>query len=160
MTIGDITSTERGSGARFNSGKAPVDLIPLRAMAAYYRGPFVNDERMGMIAALDALGRFQAGGGVECITEAFQALGNGWEECAAVFDYGRRKYAAWNWAKGMPWSVPIACAARHLMAMLAGEALDRESALKHRGHVYCNLVMLFTYTTTYPEGDDRPKGML
>lgn len=160
MSIGDINSTERGSGARFNTGKPPMELIPLRAIAAYYRGPFVTDERLGYIVALDALGRYQAGGGIQCIVDAFQALGNGWAECAQVFDYGKRKYAAWNWAKGMAWSVPIACAARHLMAMLAGEILDSESKLAHRGHVFCNLVMLFTYATTFVEGDDRPKGML
>jgi hypothetical protein len=157
MSIGDIASTERGSGARFNTGKAPVELIPLRAMAAYYRGPYVTDERLGMIAALDALGRFQEGGGVDCLIDASKALGNGWTDCAQVFDYGRRKYAEWNWAKGMAWSVPIACAARHLMAMLAGEVLDHESKLPHRGHVFCNLVMLHTYTRTYLAGDDRPK---
>lgn len=338
MSIGDVNSTERGSGARFNTGKPPMDLVPLRAVAAYYRGPFVSEERRAYIAALDAIGRYQAGGGIECLIDAFQSLGNGWIECAMVFDYGRRKYSqrgdcicsagnaarkmsngftstatkatnnashsgvcarvattetsssatratengkqpitesglsdqrivsarehqnasaahsvdwmshtrkthaidassastdsressttplcepaapfaegvigcesttatseetcaehyaipailaldlsrglsnglnahsptcgvhkvvpntgAWNWAKGMAWSVPIACAARHLMAMLAGEVLDAESKLPHRGHVFCNLVMLFTYASTFVEGDDRPKGML
>jgi hypothetical protein len=160
MSIGDITSTARGTGARFNTGKPAFELIPLRVIAAYHRGPFTTDERMGMIAALDALGRFQEGGDVECLLDAFRALGNGWSECAQVFDYGRAKYAAWNWSKGMAWSVPIACAARHLQAMLTGEILDIESKLAHRGHVFCNLVMLWTFTRTFIEGDDRPKGML
>ena len=161
MSIGSIESTERGSGARNNSGKPAMELVPLRAMAAYYRGPFVTDERLGMIASLDALGRFQEGGGAKCLQDALQCLGNGWQECAEVFDFGRRKYAAWNWAKGMAWTVPLACAARHLMAMLAGEVLDPESKKPHRGHVYCNVAMLLTFITTYPEGDDRPaKGLL
>lgn len=156
MSIGDVTSSAKGSGARFNTGKPPLDLIPLRAIAAYHRGPHVNDERLGMIAALDALGRYQEGGDTDCLLDAYRSLGDGWVECAQVFDYGRAKYAAWNWAKGMAWSVPLACAARHLQAMLTGEILDGESKLPHRGHVFCNLVMLWTYASTFTEGDDRP----
>jgi hypothetical protein len=79
-----------------------------------------------------------------------------WMDCAAVFDYGRKKYATWNWAKGMPWSVPMACAVRHCLAILRGEENDPESGLPHRGHVACNLVMLAQYEHTYLEGDDRP----
>lgn len=156
MSIGDITSAARGSGARFNTGKAPMELIPLRVIAAYHRTAFVSEERLGMIAALDSLGRFQEGGGVQCLVDALQALGNGWAECADVFGYGRVKYAAWNWSKGMAWSVPLACAARHLQSMLAGESLDPESRHPHRGHVFCNVVMLYTFVRTFPEGDDRP----
>lgn len=32
MTVGDVDSTERGSGARFNDGKVPLDMIPLMAL--------------------------------------------------------------------------------------------------------------------------------
>jgi len=157
MSVGDVNSAERGSGARFNTGKPPLELIPLRIVADFYRGPFVNDERLSFIAALEQLGIWQEGGSTECLNDAAKALGNGWVECAQVFDYGRKKYAEWNWLKGMAWSIPLACAARHLMAMLSGEVLDPESKLPHRGHVLCNLVMLHTYSRTFIEGDDRPK---
>lgn len=67
----------------------------------------------------------------------------------------------WNWAKGMAWSIPIACAARHLLAMMNGEVLDPESGFPHRGHAMANLIMLLTYQDTFPEGDDRaPAGYL
>jgi hypothetical protein len=111
MAIGDVTSKEKGSGARFNSGKPALDLVPLMAL----------------------------------------------EDAAKVFDYGRRKYAEWNWAKGMPWSVPYACMLRHLSAWHQGEDTDPESGESHLGHAMCNLVMLATYARTYQEGDDRPK---
>lgn len=81
------------------------------------------------------------------------------EDCARVFDYGRRKYAAWNWAKGMAWMVPFGCLLRHLYAWARGEDNDPESSLPHLGHAMCNLVMLSTFARTYPEGDDRPKAL-
>lgn len=110
MSIGDINSDKRGSGARFNAGKAPMELVPLSAL----------------------------------------------EDCARVFGYGREKYAAWNWAKGMDWSVAYACLLRHMSAWFNGEDNDPESGLPHLGHAMCNLVMLSTFARTYPEGDDRP----
>lgn len=114
MSIGDVNSAERGSGARYNDGKVPYELIPGVAL----------------------------------------------EDCARVFDYGRRKYAAWNWAKGMAWMVPFGCLLRHLFAWARGEDNDPESGLPHLGHAMCNLVMLSTFARTYPEGDDRPKEWL
>ena len=61
----------------------------------------------------------------------------------------------------MPWSVPLACAARHiLLGPMAGESIDSESGLSHRGHFLCNIVMLLTFVRTYPEGDDRPSKWL
>lgn len=78
------------------------------------------------------------------------------EACAQVFDYGRKKYAQpWNWAKGMPWSVPLGCLLRHISAWQAGENTDAESGLPHLAHAMANLVMLTTYARTFPQGDDR-----
>jgi hypothetical protein len=160
--IGDINSTAKGSGARFNAGKPPIELIPFTVLAAAFRGPWNREVEMACIAALEALGKWQAGGNVENLYDVFRVLGyDGWAECAEVFDYGRRKYAEWNWAKGMPWSAPLACAGRHLLKMLRGEQIDPESGKPHRGHVFCNVVMLATYAQTYTEGDDRPaQGLL
>ena len=108
--IGDVNSTAKGSGARFNGGKADLSLIPLATL----------------------------------------------EDEARVWMYGTKKYAAWNWAKGMPWSVPYACAMRHLAAWQRGEELDPESGQPHLAHAMCNLRMLTLYSKTYREGDDRP----
>lgn len=108
MTIGDVTSDKRGSGARFNDGKMPMELIPLIGL----------------------------------------------ESAAAVFGYGAKKYATWNWAKGMPWSVVVGCMLRHLSAMQRGEDIDPESGLPHVGHLMCNALMLATFRETFPEGND------
>lgn len=78
------------------------------------------------------------------------------EEEARVWMYGKAKYAAWNWAKGMPWSVPFGSAMRHLAAWQKGEDIDPESGQSHLAHVMCNMRMLMLYAQTYQEGDDRP----
>lgn len=163
--VGDIASTAKGTGARFNAGKLPVDLIPLRQIGTLYLmrglGAGLTTQQVGAARALQLIGDFQSrDAGVEALYDALGALGEPADvvrECAQVFDYGRKKYAAWNWAKGMAWSVPIGCAGRHAVwGILAGEHLDPESGYPHRGHIACNIVMLIAYAATYLEGDDRP----
>ncbi len=114
MSVGDVTSNERGSGARYNDSKTRFDLVPLTSL----------------------------------------------KDCADVFEYGAEKYASWNWAKGMPWSVPYGCLMRHLEAWYRGEGNDAESGLPHLGHAMCNLIMLAHYARFYKEGDDRPPAEL
>lgn len=117
MTVGDVKSNKKGSGARFNDGKTPYRFVPLFVL----------------------------------------------EGAARVFeDATKRKenpYPMWNWAKGMPWSVPYECMLRHLDAWYRGEDLDPQSGKPHLAHVMCNLIMLTVYAATYREGDDRPKGV-
>ncbi len=78
------------------------------------------------------------------------------DEACMVWTYGAVKYKRWNWAKGMPWSVPFACICRHMFAWYRGERNDKESGLSHLAHVICNLMMLIHYERFFPEGDDRP----
>lgn len=149
--VGDVNSDARGSGARFNTGKPPVELIPVWIIADHFTAGACSEAHR----VLRALGEWQRGSSV-AIEVLAEFGGDWWTDCARVFDYGRKKYAAWNWAKGMAWSIPLACAVRHLLAILRGEENDPESGLPHRGHVACNLVMLAQYEQTYIEGDDRP----
>lgn len=153
MSIGDVTSDARGSGARYNTGKAPVELIPLRIIASSAQRAGGN---AAVAQALLSVGLYQERGELAHLYDAIGVLGATWAECAAVLDYGRQKYAAWNWAKGMPWSVCFGCIGRHALDILSGEEADLESGLPHRGHILCNLVFLIHYAQHYPEGDDRP----
>jgi len=160
--IGDVKSDVKGSGARFNNGKPAMELLPIRAVATLMTGERGPEGPCAETICLAYLAAFQEGNDT-AIFNAMSALGDPQEtlvECAQVFDYGKRKYAEWNWAKGMNWSIPLACAVRHLMAMLRGEWIDpveeKGSGLPHRGHVMCNLMMLATYLYNYREGDDRP----
>lgn len=167
--LGDLNSAEKGSGARFNKGKTAVELIPLWIPAAAHlvasgRAPrppsvgllYSSELLREMLSQLSDFQTRQADGAA--LLNILALLGmDVWKDCADVFDYGRSKYAEWNWAKGMSWSAVIGCAARHLLfGMMRGEALDLESGLPHRGHLACNLVMLLTYIESFPEGDDRP----
>lgn len=161
-SVGDINSDAKGSGARFNSGKPELDLIPFRIIAASYG--FAGDQKdaaMDIEGVLSCLGQFQETHDEKHLYAALLNLGplqETWTSCARVFAYGKKKYAAWNWAKGMAWSIPLACAGRHLtFGILAGELVDPESNELHKGHVACNIVMLLTYLRTFPEGNDLPK---
>lgn len=151
MSIGDVSSDARGSGARYNDGKLRLDYIPARILF------FVHGEGRDAVEAeiLWLLGQFETHRDTQYLVDALALVP--WEATCAVFDYGARKYAAWNWAKGMPWTVPLACAKRHLLAILRDDELDDpESGLLHLGHVGCNLVMLLHYWEFFPEGDDLP----
>ena len=155
--IGDVTSNAPGTGARYNAGKMRVDLIPFWIISAYEDKQFEGEltpELDEALAILRQMGQWQA----RCCTAAdvLERMDDPWASCAAALEYGAKKYAAWNWAKGMPWSVPAACAVRHLLAILRGEQCDEESGLLHIGHVASNLIMLTHFEVYYLEGDDRP----
>jgi len=77
---------------------------------------------------------------------------------ARVMEYGAQKYEKDNWRRGMKWSVPYACAMRHLLKWFEGEEKDEESGENHLHHVMCNIAMLIEYSGTCPELDDRYKG--
>jgi hypothetical protein len=155
MSVGDVNSSERGSGARFNDGKADIGLIPLRLLAEYCDDGSGDGDKSRYLLALRMLGKFQETGDHRVLYTALGAIDFDWRDCARVFEYGKAKYAAWNWAKGMAWSIPLACAARHLMAVLDGDQyLDVESGLPHDGHFACNIFMLLYYKDNYPEGND------
>lgn len=76
---------------------------------------------------------------------------------ARVMMKGARKYAKYNWAKGMPYSVCFDCAMRHMLKWFyCGEELDPETMEHHLDHAICNLIFLKHYIHTYQDGDDRP----
>lgn len=74
---------------------------------------------------------------------------------ASVLGFGAKKYAPRNWERGMKWSIPYACAMRHLLAWKDGEEVDPESGLPHLDHVATNIAFLIEYRKTFPQGDDR-----
>ena len=158
MSVGDVESNDRGTGARFNDGKPPVELIDLRMIVASLK---VERRSEQPVKALLRLAIFQESGGRNevALHSALQALVEDglqehWRHTADVLGYGARKYAPGNWCKGMPWSVPLGCAVRHLLAEIEGETFDGETGLPHRAHAICNVMFLCRYALSYPEGND------
>lgn len=55
-----------------------------------------------------------------------------------VAEFGAKKYAPWNWSKGLP-RVQLLCSLlRHTFAYLRGEERDSESGLLHTDHIIWN----------------------
>jgi len=173
--IGDLTSDEKGTGARFNTGKVPFELIAWKPFAmSLHAGS--NEARRNVRAALMSLGEFQCDDRDDAALKdilIYSAAAAGitipqlYAETAWVLDYGKRKYDEWNWAKGMPWDSVIGCLARHLLGTPEHEGMwddptgfDRDSGRMHVGHVGCNVMFLQQFMLTWREGDNRPKRLV
>lgn len=64
------------------------------------------------------------------------------EAYCRVAEFGAKKYAPWNWSKGLP-RVQILCSLlRHTFAYLRGEERDSDSGLLHTDHIIWNAVAL------------------
>lgn len=74
-----------------------------------------------------------------------------------VLTYGAKKYAAWNWKKGLAITRCIGAALRHIYAFLNGEDLDPETKLPHLHHASCELMFASVLMETHPHLDDRYK---
>ena len=162
--VGDVNGTALGTAARFNASKPDLSLIPAGILAAWAEYDGCKKDYLSPTIywplVLSSIGAFQMrDDGRGMLLHALHVMDNDgllWADCARVFDYGRQKYSAWNWARGQAWSIPIASALRHIVfGTLQGETIDPESGLPHRGHIACNIVMLLWFIDHYPEGDDR-----
>jgi hypothetical protein len=76
---------------------------------------------------------------------------------AEVFDWASRvKYKRWNWTLGMPISVSLSAALRHVWKFLSGEENDHESGLPHLAHALTMITIAFVnYTERRALVDDR-----
>lgn len=72
-----------------------------------------------------------------------------------VFTYGEKKYAAYNWRKGMRWTQLYASTVRHLLRWFTGETNDKESGHAHLAHAAADILMLMDFATFECGTDDR-----
>ena len=167
--VGDVNGTEKGSAARFNTGKMRYDLLDIGTLIASLRNQLAETP---YVDVLESLADWQHGGKSSLLLDASYKLSEltgehwtanpvcigfvPWDQCAEVFEYGAKKYSAWNWLRGQAWSIPFACCLRHLGKIASGQWIDEESTKTHLGHFLCNVMMLVYYEKEYPEGDDRP----
>jgi hypothetical protein len=77
-------------------------------------------------------------------------------EEANVWTFGKAKYDAWNWYKGMNYSRILAAMERHLTLLKAGIDFDYENGLHNAAAIRCCAGMLITFTLeNRAELDDR-----
>jgi len=75
---------------------------------------------------------------------------------ARILMFGKKKYGAWNWQKGLPMTKVYDAAQRHLLAWMGGQTYDCESGEPHIAHAACNLAFMLWFAEHKPELDDRP----
>ena len=77
-------------------------------------------------------------------------------EVAEVYGYGAAKYDSRNWESGLPYSIVLDAAQRHINMFLSGVDIDDESTHHHLAHAVFGLLSVLEYQLTgYTEGDDR-----
>lgn len=149
--VGDINSNASGSGARANGSKEELDLVPVNFWLNQWKSSkSMSIELWDMLEALDS---WQRGTNSALLTWLNQ---QDLSDAIPALYYGSKKYKAWNWAKGMAYSVSVGSLLRHTKAMLKGEVNDVESNQTHWSHILCNAMFLSYYTANFPELDDRP----
>jgi hypothetical protein len=78
-------------------------------------------------------------------------------EAADVMTFGAKKYAMFNFRKGMKYSRLWSAALRHMVAWWRGEENDPESGENHLAHAICCLTMLREVQILERGEDDRDK---
>jgi len=80
------------------------------------------------------------------------------EEEAHVWTFGSKKYAPYNWLKGITYTRILSASFRHLTAIMRGEDIDEETGRMHAAAIRCNMAMLIEFHKTgRTELDDRYK---
>lgn len=69
----------------------------------------------------------------------FQEIANAFSRVA---EHGAKKYAPWNWSKGLPRVQVLGSLLRHSFAYLRGEERDKDSGLLHTDHILWNAAVL------------------
>lgn len=77
------------------------------------------------------------------------------QEIAKVLAFGAKKYAPFNWTKGIAYSRLLAAAMRHMHAYNSGIDKDEETGISHLGHAGCCIMFLLWMEKNRPDLDDR-----
>lgn len=76
-------------------------------------------------------------------------------EVGKALNYGAGHYGAHNWRKGLPVSVLLDAALRHIVQFADGEKYDQESKSHHLASAIANLSFAIWTEQHKPEMDDR-----
>lgn len=173
-TEGDINSNEFGSGARANGNKPHWGLMPLHQIAGLLfdnliqESPQTGHDFIPVEDCIYQIAHFQKTGTEQAAYDVLRysfahlmdsmniSFWDACEEVIRVWEHGEKKYAAFNWMKGMSWNTVIGCYMRHARKIAEGATIDDESGRHHGAHLICNAMMLVHYAVYYPEGNDLP----
>ena len=64
------------------------------------------------------------------------------EPMVRVLEYGKEKYGLGNWQLGLDKTQICESLLGHVFSYLNGELIDKESGVKHTGHMLANAMML------------------
>lgn len=76
------------------------------------------------------------------------------ESLVKVLEFGAKKYSRDNWKKGLYTRETIESIMRHVVSLLGGEYIDKESGLSHIGHIMANAMFLEYMLRTKKEFDN------
>jgi hypothetical protein len=79
------------------------------------------------------------------------------EGMVEVLMFGKEKYEAFNWMKGLNTTEICESLMRHLFSYLKGEDKDSETKLRHIDHIMCNAMFLSHMDRNRPDCDTRHK---
>lgn len=147
--------TEVPAGAlRFDTGKPELHHIHPAAWQAYINGYVMSPVVSKLNKAMDDFFYFDK-----------DNLKTAWNEnpktedileMTKVLEFGAKKYASLNYAKGMKYTRVINSFRRHILKLISGETKDDESGISHLGHIMCNYMFILTYADQRPaDCDDR-----
>lgn len=136
-------------GDRFNTGKAPVWLIPWAALS-----PLIDEVDRPAAHALWLWSRRDAYAST-ALREAVKSE-DAVLSAAQILGFGAEKYAAFNWEKGLSFVDTVSSGIRHAIATAEN---DVESSKPHRFHLLCNVLFAAAFDADpdrYKKFDDRP----
>lgn len=78
-------------------------------------------------------------------------------QIGGALTYGEKHYGTHNWRKGIPISLLLDAAMRHISQFAEGEDIDPGSGNPHLGNAIANLCMAIQLLKDKPSCDDRFK---
>lgn len=78
-------------------------------------------------------------------------------ELGKALTTGEKRYGSQNWRGGIPLSILVDAAMRHMTQFIDGEDVDQQSQTHHLGCALANLSFAISLHKNNPECDDRYK---
>jgi hypothetical protein len=135
-------------GMKFDTGKAPLWIVPWEALEPMIPEPA---RRRAFILSKWVRRELQCPIGALMLPYMVQ-------HASEIMIFGAKKYAPYNWEKGILFTRIASAGLRHALEYGAD---DPDSGMPHEWHLDCNVLFAATFEARgelYREFDDRPEG--